>query len=250
MMEDRLNRTADRRFRGPSLNVVTQDHIKDFIIDNDLKPGDPLPSEGEFAQELGISRGPVREAVKSLESLGIIEVRHGEGLFVREWNFDPVLATLQFGMRVSPKTLMELYQIRKWLEIAVIGDAVKRVSEDDLMQLDILMLQWERAIKVGEEYIQFDEEFHRIILGTLQNQTLMKLFSSFWLAFYNHANGELYSPDHDWVIQAHRKVVEAIKTRDPELARQALQEQFLGFQERIKKNLNQEKQRKGIGNQV
>ena len=231
----------ERKLRGPSLNVVTQNHIKDFIIENNLEPGDPLPPEGEFAKELGVSRGPVREAVKSLESLGIIEVRRGEGLFVREWNFDPVLETLQFGMRVSPETLVELYQIRKWLEIAVIGDAVKKISDDELMQLDILMLQWERAIKTGEEYIQYDEEFHRIILGTLQNQSLMKLFNSFWLAFNNYNRGELYSADLNHVINAHRSVVEAIKKRDPERARQALQEQFLGFQERIRKIVEQEK---------
>ena len=242
MIQDTLNRTVDRKLRGPLLSVVTQNHIKDYIVENNLKPGDPLPPEGEFAKYLGVSRGPVREAVKSLESLGIIEVRHGEGLFVREWNFDPVLATLQFGMRVSPDTLVELYQIRKWLEIAVIGDAVKKISNDELMQLDILMLQWERAIELGEEYIQFDEEFHRIILGTLHNQTLMKLFSSFLLAFYNQENGELYSPDSNWVIGAHRKVLEAIKERDPELARKALREQFLGFQERIKKIAEQETQ--------
>ena len=250
MIQDTLNRTVDRKLRGPLLSVVTQNHIKDYIIEHNLKPGDPLPPEGEFAQELGVSRGPVREAVKSLESLGIIEVRHGEGLFVREWNFDPVLATLQFGMRVSPETLVELYQIRKWLEIAVIGDAVKRISDDELIQLDILMLQWERAIKVGEQYIQYDEEFHRIILGTLHNQTLMKLFRSFWLAFNNHENGELYSRNHDWVINAHCKVVEAIKKRDPELARQALQEQFLGFQERIRKIVDQEKQQQQRGNET
>ena len=241
MLKETLQRKVDRRLRGPSLSVVTQTHIKDYIIENKLKPGDPLPSEGEFARELGVSRGPVREAVKSLESLGFLEVRHGEGLFVREWNFDPVLATLQFGMRVSPETLVELYQIRKWLEMALIGEAVKRISDDELLQLDILMLQWERAIRAGEEYIHFDEEFHRIILGTLRNQTLMKLFSSFWLAFYNYANGELYAPDRDWVINAHRKVVEAIKQRDPALARQALQEQFLGFQERIRKVVDREK---------
>ena len=232
----------NRKLRGPLLSAVLQDHIKDFTIENNLKPGDPLPPEGKFARELGVSRGPVREAVKSLESLGIIEVRHGEGLFVREWNLDPVLATLQFGMRVSPETLVELYQIRKWLEIAVIGDAVKRISDDELLQLDILMLQWERAMKLGEDYIQFDEEFHRIILGMLQNQTLMKLFSSFWLALYNYENGELYSPDRAWVISAHRNVLAAIKKRDPELARQALQAQFLGFQERIKRIVIWEKQ--------
>lgn len=242
MIPETLNRAADRKLRGPSLNVLAQNHIKDYIIEHNLKPGDPLPPEGKFSQELGVSRGPVREAVKSLESLGIIEVRHGEGLFVREWNFDPVLATLQFGMRVSPETLVELYQIRKWLEIAVIGDAVNRISDDDLIQLDIVMLQWELAMKAGEEYIQYDEEFHRIILGTLQNQTLMKLFSSFWLAFNNQKRAELYSHDHRSVIDAHRKVVQAIKDRDPEQARQALQQQFLGFQERIRKIVDQEQQ--------
>ncbi len=250
MIKDTLNHTVDRKLREPLLSVVTQDHIKDYIIENNLKPGDPLPPEGEFAKELGVSRGPVREAVKSLESLGIVEVRRGEGLFVREWNFDPVLATLQFGMRVSPETLVELYQIRKWLEIAVIGDAVKRISDDELMQLEILMLQWERAMKAGEEYIQFDEEFHRIILGTLKNETLMKLFSSFWLAFNNHENGELYSSDRDWVINAHNSVVEAIKNRDPEQARQALQKQFLGFQERIRKIVDQEKRQQQKGDET
>lgn len=249
MIEDVLNRTLDRKFRSPSLSVVAQNHIKDYIIEHNLKPGDPLPAEGEFAQELGVSRGPVREAVKSLESLGIIEVRHGEGLFVREWNFDPVLATLQFGMRVSPETLVELYQIRKWLEIAVIGDAVKRITDDELIQLDILMLQWERAMKAGEAYIQYDEEFHRIILGTLQNQTLMKLFSSFWLAFNSQNRAELYSHDHRGVIDAHRKVVQAIKNRDPEGARQALKQQFLGFQERIRKIVDEEqRQQQGLRN--
>lgn len=250
MIEDAFNRTLDGKFRARSLSVLTQNHIKDYIIERNLEPGDPLPPEGEVAQALGVSRGPVREAVKSLESLGIIEVRHGEGLFVREWNFDPVLATLQFGMRVSPETLVELYQIRKWLEIAVIGDAVKRITDDELLQLDILMLQWERAMKAGEEYIQYDEEFHRIILGTLGNQTLMKLFSAFWLAFNSQNRAELYSHDHRGVIEAHRKVVQAIKERDSDQARQALRQQFLGFQERIRKIVDEEqRQQHRAGNE-
>ena len=78
----------------------------------------------------------------------------------------------------------------------------------------------------------------------------MKLFSSFWLAFYSLEDGELYSPDHDWVISAHRKVVEAIKKRDPALARQAHQEQFLGFQERIRKIAEREKQEQRRGKET
>ena len=118
-----------KKKRIPALSKEIQGHIKDYIIENGLMAGDSLPSEGKIAEMLGVSRSPVREAVKALQSLGIIEAKQGEGLYVREWNFDPVLETLNYGMRISINTLKELYQIRQWLEIAVIGDIVKQISE-------------------------------------------------------------------------------------------------------------------------
>ncbi len=233
--------------QGRSLNVSVQDYIKDHIVENDLQAGDALPPEGQIAADLGVSRSPVREAVKALQSVGIIEVRHGEGLFVREWNFDPLLENFQFGIRVSPQKIAELYQVRKWLEMAVIGECVERISDDEIMELDILMLQWERALRSGEDYIEYDEKFHQIILGTIRNETLLKLFSTFWAAFKSSKESDMYSPELDRVLREHQNVVDAIKQRDPDLAQKMLHEQFLGFQERIQEIIDRHQKRKVAG---
>jgi DNA-binding FadR family transcriptional regulator len=224
----------NKNLRTPSLSRTIMDYIKDYIVNNKLQAGDPLPSEGQLADELGVSRSPVREAVKALQSLGIVEARQGEGLFVREWNFDPVLETLNYGMRINPKTLAELYQIRVWLEMAVIGDAVKLISAEDIMELDILMLRWEQAINQEEPYVEFDQNFHELIFGVLKNETLMKLFKVFWVAFENYGDVDLImAPDTQRVINEHRDVLEAVKQRNPDLARKTLLQQFIGFKDRI-----------------
>ncbi len=224
----------NRSLRTPSLSRSIRDYIKDYIVANNLKAGDPLPSEGPLADELGVSRSPVREAVKALQSLGIIEVRHGEGLFVREWNFEPVLETLNYGMRINPKTLAELYHIRVWLEMAVIGDAVKKISAEEITELDILMLRWEQAINSGKPYVEFDQKFHELIFGVMKNDTLVMLFKVFWVAFENYGDVDfLMAPDPQRVIKEHQDVLDAVKLRNPDLARKTLKQQFVGFKERI-----------------
>ena len=84
--------------RGPLLNQAVQERVKDYITDNHLEPGDPLPAEAQLAADLGVSRGSVREAIKSLESLGIVEVRHGSGIYVRRFNFDSIFNLLSYGV--------------------------------------------------------------------------------------------------------------------------------------------------------
>ena len=107
--------------RGPVLNRVIQDQIKQYITDNRLGAGDLLPPEGQLATDLGVSRGSVREAVKALESLGIVEVRHGDGVRVRAFNFDSVFDLLSYGLVFDPVRAAEVLQIRVWLEVAARG---------------------------------------------------------------------------------------------------------------------------------
>ncbi|HZQ05535.1 MAG TPA: GntR family transcriptional regulator, partial [Anaerolineae bacterium] len=87
--------------RRQLLYQTVQEEIKNYIIENELRAGDPLPTEGELARQLDISRNSVREAVKSLEALGILEARSGSGLFVRNFNFDSILDNLPYGIMFS-----------------------------------------------------------------------------------------------------------------------------------------------------
>ena len=223
--------------RGPALYTAVRDYIKRYILEHDLKPGDPLPPEGQLVEDLGVGRSSVREAVKSLQSVGIVEVRQGDGLYVRELNFDPMLEAFIFGMKFDPNTLAELLQIRTWLEVSVIGDAVGHLNTEDLIKLESVLKEWEERVRSGEEYSDLDEAFHQIIYGVLNNQTLMNLFSAFWIAFTHLENEITHDTDPESVLQFHRSILDAIRTRDPDMTRKQLLQHFDNIKKRIDQHL-------------
>lgn len=224
--------------RGPALYTSVRDYIKQYIIEHNLKPGDSLPPEGQLVEDLGVGRSSVREAVKSLQSVGIVDVRQGNGLFVRELNFDPMLETFLFGMKFDPATLAELLQIRIWLEVAVIGDAVAHITDDEIIRLEELLVEWEQRVRLGEEYSDLDESFHEIIYGVLNNQSLMKLFSVFWVSFTSLESEITRDADPENVVEFHRSIVDAIKARDASLVRRQLLKHFDNIKDRIDQYLN------------
>ncbi|MFN8411947.1 MAG: FadR/GntR family transcriptional regulator [Anaerolineales bacterium] len=223
--------------RGPALYKAIRDYIKQYILEHDLKPGDPLPPEGQLVEDLGVGRSSVREAVKSLQSVGIIDVRQGDGLYVRELNFDPMLEAFNFGIKFDPNTLAELLQIRIWLEVSVIGDAVAYLTDEDITKLEVVLKEWEVRVRDGEEYSDLDESFHEIVYGVLGNQTLMNLFSAFWIAFTNLDNEITHDADPVSVLHFHQTILDAIRDRDSNLARKRLLQHFDHIKKRIEKYL-------------
>lgn len=223
--------------RSPALYTAIRDYIKKYILEHNLKPGDPLPPEGQLVEELGVGRSSVREAVKSLQSMGIVDVRQGDGLYVRELNFDSMLETFLFGMQFDPHTLAELLQIRIWLEVSVIGDAVEHIGPDEIARLESMLVTWEERIQTGEEYSDLDESFHEIIYGVLDNQSLMNLFSVFWVSFTSLENELIHDPDPENVLEFHKGILDAIKARDPERVRRQLAQHFDHVRERINRYL-------------
>jgi len=226
----------EKPFRRPALNEAIRSYVTQYILDQGLSAGDPLPSETQLAQELGVGRSSVREAIKALQSLGIVEVRHGNGLYVREYNFDPILETLGYGIRFDATTLSELAQIRFLLERAAIEDAVKRIGTEDLDRLEDVMQVWRERVQAGEPHSDLDEEFHRILYGTLNNQTLIKLFEVFWIAFGNLDDPIIQEvKPSEKELEDHRAILDAVKARDAYLARQRLMEHFRHLQDRIQR---------------
>lgn len=219
--------------RGPALYTAIRDYIKQYILEHHLKPGDSLPPEGQLVEDLGVGRSSVREAVKSLQSVGIVDVRQGDGLYVRELNFDPMLEAFIFGMKFDPNTLAELLQIRIWIEVSVIGDAVGHLTNDDIAKLEGVLNEWEERVRDGEEYSDLDETFHQIIYGVLDNQTLMNLFSAFWTAFTNLDNKITQDADPESVLRFHHSILDAIRARDPNMTRKQLVQHFDYIKTRI-----------------
>jgi len=233
-METPMSNVLEKLIRGPMLKRVIQDQVKQFIMDQHLKPGDLLPPEGQLANDLGVSRGSVREAIKSLESLGIVEARHGEGVRVREFNFDSVLDFLSYGLVFQPTRAAEILQIREWLEGAAVAQAAKVITEHELDQIEALLVVWEAKASAGESTAQEDRNFHRMLYATLGNASLLSLIDIFWVV-YNALPSLTVGEDVDplGTVQAHRDLLNAVRRREPLLAQQQMREHFRNIERRF-----------------
>jgi DNA-binding FadR family transcriptional regulator len=223
-----------KRPREPGLKRLIQERIKQVITEKGLRPGELLPPEGQLAEDLGVSRGSVREAVKSLESLGIVESRHGEGVCVREFNFDSVLEFLSFGLAFQPSRAAEILQIREWLEESAAAPATEVISEAQLDEIDALLSAWEAKAQAGEPASNEDRSFHRMLYEPLGNASLLSLIDIFWVV-YNALAVRQVAEDRDplHTVRAHRELFAAVRSRDAALVKQRLRQHFRDIEERF-----------------
>ena len=227
-----------QKLRGPALSQAVRDYIKNHIIKHKLRAGDPLPSENQLAENLGVGRSSVREAVKALQSLGIIEARHGNGLFVREWNLDPVLETLEYGLRFNTKSLGELLDIRIWLESAVMADAIASIQPETIAALEETLDGWQAQIESGDfDDAEWDEQFHCTLYGSLGNETMLKLFEVFWIAFTTFDREPTNRERKLTMVNCHRSIIEAVKAGDIDLAKERLYESYHPLRQLIKSRM-------------
>jgi len=234
-----------QKLRGPALSQAVRDYVKDYIIQNSLKAGDSLPSETQLAEDLGVGRSSVREAVKSLQSLGIVEARHGNGLFVRAWNLDPVLETMEYGLKFNAKSLGELLDIRMWLETAVMADVVEQIDTATIDELENVLIDWKTQIEAGDyDDAELDERFHCTLYGSLGNETMLKLFEVFWIAFTTFEPDPVSKEQKLNMVNMHRLIIDAVKAGDVDMAKQRLIESYQSLrsliQDRMAANVTQD----------
>jgi DNA-binding FadR family transcriptional regulator len=216
---------------GRSLNEMICDYVKHYILERGLVVGAPLPSESQLAQMLGVARSSVREAIKALESLGIIEIRHGDGLYVREYNYDPVVEVLKYGMRFDATTLSELLQIRMWLEKSLIKDVADQVGPKEIQELDRQVVEWRARIQRDLAAVDLEERFHRTLYSIIGNRVLVKILEVFWLALEHAPIAPHREPQV--VLDNHIDILETLKEHNPVSAWQAVLRDLLQMQDSI-----------------
>lgn len=230
-------RTIKPLTRPPSLHATVQETLRSYIEDNGLRAGEPLPPETFLAQQLGVSRNSVREAIKALESLGILETRRGVGIFVKEFSFQPLLDNLAYGLGGGLRDIEELCEIRRVLETGLIGRTIEVIPEEDIAELRAVTERMRlRALK-GESFADEDQQFHRLLFRCQNNRMLTSLIEIFWGAFYKSsgfANLANFDPMATW--HDHHEIVEAVVARDVERARSRLDEHYQGIMQVIEKN--------------
>jgi DNA-binding FadR family transcriptional regulator len=215
--------------RAPLLHMSVQESVRAYIEHNRLRAGEQLPHEGELARLLNVSRNSVREAVKGLESLGIVEVRRGIGVFVKEFSFETLLDNLAFGLQETFQEVENVLEVRRILEVAMIEEAIEKITPEDLLELratlDVMKEKASRRQGFGFE----DQRFHQLLFRGVNNRVLSRLNDVFWIAFYkaaNFANLDDPAPLQTW--RAHYAIYEAVLARDLAAARQRLDQHYDG----------------------
>ncbi len=213
--------------RPRPLHLSVQDAIRTYILENRLSSGDGLPPEGELARQLGVSRSSVREAVKALESVGLLRSQRGNGVFVADFTFDPLLANLHYGLVADLDELAEMLHVRRVLEVGMLGEAIERITTDELDQLEVVVDQMGRAAERGEHARELDREFHRLLFTSTGNATLLKLVDIFWRAFRMARDlTDLPPPDPTHVFEMHREILDAVRAGDHPAATEALERHY------------------------
>jgi DNA-binding FadR family transcriptional regulator len=244
-------RPIDALTRGPLqplgrrtlLHHAVQQEIKRYILDNNLKPGDPLPPEGELSRKLGVGRNSVREAVKQLEALGILEVRVGTGLSVRDFSFAPILDSLEYASLVDFRLLADLREARRYLERGLVERVIDVASTEQIRELKDILKAWAEAVAGGKDISQHDRAFHAAMWANLNNRFLTSILNTFWdvqdrvfKTMSNEHRVDLWKPS-DLVLQmeGHKGILRALENKDVGRLRDALHAHYSSLLDRYER---------------
>ncbi|MEJ3748196.1 FCD domain-containing protein [Actinomycetes bacterium KLBMP 9797] len=226
-----------RRGAGENQRAL-QEAIKDLIVRRGLAPGSPLPTEPELMAELSVSRHPLREAIKALQALGIVHIRHGLGTFVGSPSFSPLEAGLTFHSHLSLhgdlRDIRDLVQIREVLEIGLIREVLALADDADFDALEAAVSTMEREAAEGRTSPEADWLFHKTLYEPLRNDLISDLLRVFWSVF-DKVNAELPRTVETpaAAAAAHRRILDALRGRDEAVLTAAMAEHFTEIRERI-----------------
>ena len=208
--------------------------IKTMITEGRLKSGDQLPPERDLAEKFLVSRTSVREALRALESLGLVEIRPGEGTFVREVSIESLIQPLALIMLAQREAIGELFEARRLLEPLIAGLAAVRATRDDLQEMERILDEQAREIAAGRTGLAQDAQFHTAIGAAAHNRAITRIAHAIMDLLAQSREESLNTPGRPERSHAdHRRILEAIAKRTETAARQAMLDHLIAVEQLV-----------------
>lgn len=198
--------------KRPLFSQEIRDTIQRAILNEELKPGDRVV-ETRWARELGVSQSPVREAIRELERMGLVETRPFQGAFVRT---------------IDKASIVDTYNVRRGLESVAMEAAVRTITDQQLVEIYIVMQDMEQAVKDGnyELFVEKDSLFHQMILEIAGNKLLLELWNQCKIREFTRISTYVSKIGVDFLAQRHGTMYAALAKRDARAAVAAVNEHF------------------------
>jgi GntR family transcriptional repressor for pyruvate dehydrogenase complex len=205
--------------------------IKGMIAEGRLKSGDQLPPERDLAEKFLVSRTSVREALRALESVGLIEIRAGEGTFVREVSVEALVEPLALVLLSQRAMTSELFEARRLLEPSIAGLAARRATPDEVQEMERILEQQAKEVAAGNTGFAQDAAFHAALGTAAHNRAITRIV---------HALMDLLAQSREEAIgtpgrptrshEDHRRILDAVRAGDAAAAERAMLEHVVAVE--------------------
>jgi GntR family transcriptional repressor for pyruvate dehydrogenase complex len=205
------------------LHEQVAESLRGLIEEGQLKPGDTLPPERDLAGRFGVSRVTVREALRVLQMLGLVEARQGGGNYVAELSLERIVGPLSVVIQHHRALRGELMDARAVFEPAICRLAAQRRGEADLATLEAILTRQASRVERGELAVEEDSEFHLALAQATGNPVVVHVVQTINDLLLESRLRSLQTPDRPRrSLGGHRRILAALRARDPEGARQAM----------------------------
>jgi len=216
--------------RPPTLSKQISDALIRRIVRGEIAPGDAMPSEEELASQFDVSRPVIREAVKELAVIGLVESRQGRSTRVApeaEWNpFDSRVLEARSEMGAVDEVLLELLELRRLIEAGAAGLAASRRTDADIKKMEAAIKAMEASLDDHDRFTEEDIRFHDALLQATGNRLLLRLIELVGplLKVGRRMSLERRPDGPSESLRGHKQILRAIKAGDMDKSRQAMRE--------------------------
>lgn len=219
--------------KGAVAEEIAQ-QLLSLIKTKQLNPGDKLPPERELAATLQVSRPSLREALRALSIMNVIEMRQGDGTYVSPLEAEQLVDHLDFVLSLDDSTFIQLFEARKIIEVGIVALAAARISDKQIADLEANLERATQSVDDPESFLKIDLALHETITRAANNPILTRIMASIsQLAIASRSRTVAITAVRQKTVTDHRAIVAALKQHDPIAAQKAMLNHLSNVEHRL-----------------